>query len=680
MKKFYILTILFAYGLIANALEYITVGGLQRSMIVYAPKNLPTSPALVISMHGASQDAAYQKEHAQWELVADTAKFVVVYPNGIDNSWDLSGTKDLNFLEAVIDLMHQRYNVNKNRVYLNGFSMGGMMTYYAAMARPNVYAAFAPVSGYNIGGTAYCSRAVPIIHTHGTADDVCGYSAGEAYVKKWITIDGCNTTAEVISPYPKSKPNSCATLYKWTGGKNGTEVWLLSLKDKGHWYSMDGVISVYTSVEVWNFCKRYSLGPEAPDMTTVEPEDNSFDLPAETSRTYKIGFSKKIIPSKSTAQFVSSSKTVNMEPSCSEDSMTLILTVPQGETLTDGLYTLTIKNITSTDGGVLPSLKFSYTIGFTEVTEHVTLDTLYLQNWYDMKNDIGEGIPWGWKRVNSNTDGTKDEKGSGEANTGGSRMKYFNQGGDFDAGWYISAREYEVCNLYYGQYPNYKLHFTPGKYRLTFNSTYWTQGASNNGDTYSMTIYDSKNTVVLTESSLASTGCVAENTAQTISGSQAHSKEFSITQEGDYVLNFAYSAGWNGIILGNIMITTAATTAEVYKSAFLKAYNDAKQLLEDAADMPKMYPITSRLYKNLKTVVDKYTGFASTSPTEYQNATTAIIEAYEQVKKYWKTLGVEETEVKSEESEVRNYNLAGQVVGEDYKGIVIRNNKKHLVK
>ena len=155
--------------------EKIQVGNSTREMLVYVPRNLPDYAPLVISMHGMNQDAAYQKGMANWAAVADTAKFVVVYPEGIDKSWDIGGDRDTKFVEAIIDNMFERYSINKNRVYLSGFSMGGMFTYHAAALIADKIAAFAPISGYDMGGNASSPRAIPIIHTHGTDDDVVGY-------------------------------------------------------------------------------------------------------------------------------------------------------------------------------------------------------------------------------------------------------------------------------------------------------------------------------------------------------------------------------------------------------------------------------------------------------------------------------------------------------------------------
>ena len=233
-----------------QAQETIKVGSTTRNFLSYAPEGLPYNPPLVISLHGAGQDAAYQRNQTNWEAVADTAKFVVVYPNGNGNYWDISGTSDTQFLETLIDTMYQRHHINRNRVYITGFSMGGMMTYHCMNKLGNKVAAFGPVSGIPVDyRNPSGPRKVPIIHIHGTADNVVyyegdashpagGYGPIPDYVEKWAQFDGCSTTAEVIKPYPTSKPGSAATLKRWKNDE-GIEVVLISIEGKGHWHSND---------------------------------------------------------------------------------------------------------------------------------------------------------------------------------------------------------------------------------------------------------------------------------------------------------------------------------------------------------------------------------------------------------------------------------------------------------
>lgn len=230
-------------------------------MLVCAPSGA-TKPPLILQLHGMNQDAAYQKAQAKWESMVDTGKFIVVLPNGENKSWDISGTKDVNFMSAIIDEMVKKYGADRNRVYLSGFSMGGMFTYHAMNKMSDKIAAFAPCSGYPMGGTTPSSpKPVPILHIHGTTDDVVRYNGVEGVLSKWRSWNGCPTSKTTIKPYPAGKTGSASALDLWSPcTKNGktVEVALISNTGKGHWYSMD-LAGAVSSIEIWNFSKKYSL-------------------------------------------------------------------------------------------------------------------------------------------------------------------------------------------------------------------------------------------------------------------------------------------------------------------------------------------------------------------------------------------------------------------------------------
>ena len=249
--------------------ETITVGGIQRSYIVYVPKDLGEGRPLLISCHGMNQDANYQKGMLKIESVADTAKFVTVFPEGIDKGWDIGGDRDINFVKALIDAMVTKYKIDRNRVYLSGFSMGGMFTYHAMNRIPDVIAAFAPISGYPMGGTTANAsvRPIPIIHTHGTGDDVVNFGGVQGALNAWIQHNHCPAQAKVQTNY-RGAPH--ITRRTWGPGDNGVEVVLMELKDKGHWIANEYVL---TGEEIWKFCKRYSLELKDPVVRFTAPKD-----------------------------------------------------------------------------------------------------------------------------------------------------------------------------------------------------------------------------------------------------------------------------------------------------------------------------------------------------------------------------------------------------------------------
>lgn len=281
---------MFAFSFQSNAqTTTLSVGGKTRTLFVHAPAGIAQNRPLVISMHGLNQDINYQKGQAKWEQVADTAKFVVVYPAGENNSWDIGGTKDTDFISAIIESMVTRYGIDRNRVYVSGFSMGGMMSYNVANKIANKIAAIGPVSGYLFGNTVASSRPMPIIHVHGNADDVVHYEPFNnqqgvvAMLQKWRTWNGCPATGTRTTPYPTNRPNSRSVMENW-GPCNNSEVRLITLDGKGHWHSNDDA-GVHTTKEIWAFFKKYTLSGASngsPTVSITAPLNNAAFLAPAT--------------------------------------------------------------------------------------------------------------------------------------------------------------------------------------------------------------------------------------------------------------------------------------------------------------------------------------------------------------------------------------------------------------
>lgn len=652
------LAVLTASASATTVKEKITVNGKSREMKIHVPDATPQGAPLVIACHGANQSADWHDDNSRWTAVSDTAKFVLVFPNAVNSFWDISGNDDVDFIGAIIDEMHSRYDINLNKVYLTGFSMGGMLTYHCANRIPERIAAFVPVSGYPMGDkSAYGPRPVPIMHVHGTGDDVCVFSGVQPTLDNWIKRNGCKETPEVIKPYPSDKPYSGATMTRWTDGLDGTEVILLEFKDKGHWQSEDPNFCL-TSIEAWNFMNRWSLGPDAPKVVTLSHEDGSFDLP-ESGLDITLGFDMGVSADGAEAELTDGETTVRPALSASGNSVTLAIP-PVGK----GEYTLTLRNVKGENDGVMKVFKARYTFGYEEVGDMPAYDVVFRPDLRAEQNTVGEGIPTGWYRINSRS-GASDIKGSGSANTGGARMKYFMQGGDFDEGFYLSARDYDRCEITYGRYtPDHALHFSKGRYVATFNSAFWNEGSMNGDVKFDFTIRNSGGTAVATFPSLPSSSNLGEQTGR-ITGSYYHSCEFEIPAEGDYTATFSMTTGWAAVIFGNIEIATAMTPAQRYKGAFNSALSRAREMY---GRIPADLRANDRAVA-LDEVIGRYGSLVSTAPSVYEKATAELAAAVEAAQELSGIagIGVDRGEIIA----VEYYNLTGQRMSQPADGVCI---------
>ena len=288
-KIFTIIISILTISMVTNAQtrKTITSEGQKREYLQYAPSGLGSKRPLIISCHGMNQSAQYQWDALKdAKTLADKEKFVIVLPEGINSGWDISGDRDINLIKDLIAQMKKDFDIDEKRVYLSGFSMGGMLTYHAMNKIPDVIAAFAPISGYPMWGFTYTGkRAIPVIHHHGTGDDVCVYSNVQRNIDELVKKNKCSSTPTITQNYGGY---SHITRKEWGGGTDGVKVVLMELANKGHWISNDGL---FTLDEIWKFCKNYSLEEKPVQVKITSPvtgaktsKDVTLKVNAESSK------------------------------------------------------------------------------------------------------------------------------------------------------------------------------------------------------------------------------------------------------------------------------------------------------------------------------------------------------------------------------------------------------------
>lgn len=270
--------------------------GIYRTYLVHTPPGFQPSenPALVLNFHGLTSTGAQQEFYSEMNAVADAERFIVAYPDGINNSWNLGlgQVDDYGFVSALIDELIVSHNVDPERVYACGMSQGGMVSLLFACSMYNKIAAVASVAGGMTPGLApVCqpARPVPVMMINGTADAVVPYAGGlgnihtEDAIDHWVTHNGCDAVA-VVTPYPDIVLLDFCTAVRedHLNGNAGSEVALIRVVDGGHtWPGASLPIGVTNqdfeaSQVIWDFFEQFVLS-------------GNTGLPANTSQQFAVG-------------------------------------------------------------------------------------------------------------------------------------------------------------------------------------------------------------------------------------------------------------------------------------------------------------------------------------------------------------------------------------------------------
>lgn len=252
--------------------EFILIhDGLTRTYRLHTPADYHADSLypLVINMHGLGSNAFEQEIYTAFNDVADSGDFFVAYPNGIDETWNISsttGTDDVGFISALIDTIDLQYNIDLERVYATGMSMGGFMSYRLACELADRIAAIASVAGLQAFYPCNPDRPVPVAQFHGTADQVVPYAGVPSTISNWVNHNVCPATPEITDlPDIDTNDNSTVTVYYYGLCEESTEVILYTINNGEHTWPGASIIigvtnqDIKASDEIWNFFKKYTL-------------------------------------------------------------------------------------------------------------------------------------------------------------------------------------------------------------------------------------------------------------------------------------------------------------------------------------------------------------------------------------------------------------------------------------
>jgi polyhydroxybutyrate depolymerase len=296
--------------------------GRTRTALVHVPDRTAAESRpipVVLNFHGGGGDARAHRDYVRMDALADREGFIVVYPNGSGRleekllTWNAGlccgyamneKVDDVGFVRALLDVLATRAPIDSARVYATGLSNGAMMSYRLAAQLSDRIAAIAPVAGSMVlperriddvspALAVPGKRAVPILHIHSVDDKRALYLGGlgepfpftgvrtrhpnaEEVLYRWVAFEACAPKPVVREERrgAAGTPTAAhtATLYAFTGCRDGGEIALWKLTGAGHVWPggridyLPRVLGPGTDVidaneEMWKFFRRFALPP-----------------------------------------------------------------------------------------------------------------------------------------------------------------------------------------------------------------------------------------------------------------------------------------------------------------------------------------------------------------------------------------------------------------------------------
>ena len=243
---------------------------IDRDVFIETPKNFKADKEypVVFFFHGGGQTGA---SISMQELINEE-QFIGVYPSGYGGYWNTgfetssgrgSTADDIAFVEFIFGYLDSQINVEQDKIFAAGMSMGAIFLNEQILHEPNRFSAavlfmasFIDCEESNIESTR-CLKDYPnginpdvsisVLTVHGMRDDLVPYNGGvigECSAERCIIM---NSAQENISIW--SKQNGCndepktsegeingVTIHEFTGCLNNKQVMFYSIQEAGHGY------------------------------------------------------------------------------------------------------------------------------------------------------------------------------------------------------------------------------------------------------------------------------------------------------------------------------------------------------------------------------------------------------------------------------------------------------------
>ena len=261
--------------------------GLDRYYLIQSPHTEATGQSSVIfNLHGYGSNALAQMEYTGLNNYTNTKEnnFILVHPQGAplntaltsstshwnSGAWTIGSTvDDVDFIDTIIKLISQKYDINMNRIYSTGMSNGGFMSYHLACNLSSKIAAVASVTGSMSKQTfESCNPEHPtaILQIHGTIDGTVPYDGNstlgmepiEKVMTLWQEYNSCSVDPTIMVADFFEKGTSVEH-WQYTNCLNSIQVELYKVGGMWHTWPQEERFGISASQKIWDFFNTYDM-------------------------------------------------------------------------------------------------------------------------------------------------------------------------------------------------------------------------------------------------------------------------------------------------------------------------------------------------------------------------------------------------------------------------------------
>ncbi len=173
-----------------------------RPFLLHIKRGQTRLRPLVLLLHGLYQHPGTVEKATGATAFSDAHNFTLVYPIGVDEAWNAGGccradiARDVTYLVDLVHYVATLTPTDLHRVYIWGFSNGGMMAWRAVCQTHDVFAGAGVMAGTLL---VPCPRQVHVVEIHGTRDTTVPYFGGYSRYTGTVFPDAAREHSELVA-------------------------------------------------------------------------------------------------------------------------------------------------------------------------------------------------------------------------------------------------------------------------------------------------------------------------------------------------------------------------------------------------------------------------------------------------------------------------------------------------